>query len=427
MAAETRERGGRARRVRRRCVGSITKRVRERADGTKQTIYRVQVPHPTAPSTSGRKLEKVCYSKSEATKWRDGMLRQVTDGTWVDPKARAEAPTVADLAKSWERTWGREGIKPKTALNWRAILKARVLPKWGETPAGEVKARDVQHWIAELNRSGLAPQTTKHAYNVLRAVLKHGVFEGALEVNPCNSDSVAMPKMRRNGTNGNALSLAEMHELVEAMPEHWQLPVELAARFGLRAAELWGVTRADIDLGANELHVRQTLSDVGGKLVVTDAKTEGSHRTYALAPRLRDRLAAHLEKPAVKHREMVDRKVVAHGYAALVGEGVRLVSDVSDDRRLVFTTPSGAPVQHSNFYRRVYLDNKPRGDRPSFHVLRHSCATDKRTHAGWSTLDVAMWLGHSLPGMTDGLYANHPLDEWRSELAQRDEERWERG
>lgn len=38
---------------------------------------------------------------------------------------------------------------------------------------------------------------------------------------------------------------------------------------------------------------------------------------------------------------------------------------------------------------------------------------------------MAMWLGHSLPGMTDGLYANHPLDVWREELAERDEERWE--
>ena len=306
MAVETTKRGGRARRVRRRSVGSITKRVRERADGTKQTIYRVQVPHPEAPPTSGKKIEKVCYSKQEATTWRDNMLKATREGTWVDAKARADAPTVADLAKSWERTWGREGIKPKTALNWRAILKARVLPRWGETPAGEVKARDVQKWIAELNRKGLAPQTTKHAYNVLRAVLKHGVFEGALEVNPCNADSITLPKMRRNG-NGHALSLDEMRDLVQAMPEHWQLPVELAARFGLRAAEVWGITRADIDLEANELHVRQTLSDVGGKLVVTDAKTEGSHRTYALAPELADKLRAHLEKPAGSPPDGEDR------------------------------------------------------------------------------------------------------------------------
>lgn len=387
MATETTKRGGRARRVRRRSVGSITKRVRERADGTKQTIYRVQTPHPTAPPTSGKKIEKVCYSKQEAATWRDNMLKQTREGTWVDPKApRAEAPTVADLAKSWERTREFADFKPKTALNFRAILKARVLPRWGDVPAGEVRARDVQRWVSDLHRKGLAPQTTRHAYNVLRAVLKHGVFEGALEVNPCNSDSIALPKMRRADGNG-ALSLAEMHELVTAMPEHWQLPVELAARFGLRAAELWGVTRRDIDLDTGELHVRQTLSDCGGKLVVTDAKTEGSHRTYALAPHLRDRLAAHLDKPPVKHRQIEKRKVVARGYAALVGEGVKLVTDPGDSRRLVFTTPSGAPVQHSNFYRRVYRPRvgggRPRSTCCGIAARRTNARTGDGAHSTW--------------------------------------------
>jgi integrase len=212
-----------------------------------------------------------------------------------------------------------------------------------------------------------------------------------------------------------------MRKLVDAMPEHWRLPVELACRFGLRAAEVWGITRADVDTLHGTLAIRQTLSDVGGKFVVARTKTQCSERTYHLAKKLRAELASHIARAGVRQR------YPNRGYPAIVKGELVYVPDASDGRRLLFATPTGAAVQHSNWYRRVYVPTieKLWGDREvTFRLLRHSCAMDKRTHGGWSPLDVALWLGHSLTGMTDGWYPNHPMDEWREELAKRDEARW---
>jgi len=49
----------------------------------------VQVPDPAAPPSSGKKLEKVCYSLEAAVDWRDKTLRQIKDGMWQDPRKPA--------------------------------------------------------------------------------------------------------------------------------------------------------------------------------------------------------------------------------------------------------------------------------------------------------------------------------------------------
>ena len=48
--------------------------------------------------------------------------------------------------------------------------------------------------------------------------------------------------------------------------------------------------------------------------------------------------------------------------------------DPDDDQALVFTSPMGTPLRHSNFYRRAWLPAVARANLPGvhFHDLRHA-------------------------------------------------------
>jgi hypothetical protein len=178
-------------RVRRRAQGSIRKRQRTRRDGSKYAVYRVQVPDPAAPPSSGKKLEKVCYSLEAAVDWRDKTLRQIKDGTWENPREPVEAGrTVRELADLWRSTWHQEGLSEKTKLNYENILTRRVLPKWGDVPAKDIRARDVQQWIAGLSRER-EPQTVRHAYNVLRGVMRHAMLRAPSRSTPATATTSA--------------------------------------------------------------------------------------------------------------------------------------------------------------------------------------------------------------------------------------------
>jgi integrase len=128
----------------------------------------------------------------------------------------------------------------------------------------------------------------------------------------------------------------------------------------MRAGELCGLRRRDVDMAAGILRVDGALSEVYSKHLPEDERglrrgdTKNGHgRTSALPAVLRSLFAEHLMR----------------------------MDDPSPDA-LVFTTPDGNPVRHGNFYRQVFRPTVsalwPEPDerhRLTFHGLRHSAAS----------------------------------------------------
>ena len=134
------------------------------------------------------------------------------------------------------------------------------------------------------------------------------------------------------------LSAEEVGALAEMIQPHFRALIYAAAYTGLRAGELGGLRRRDIDLLRGRLSVNQALEDLTGTRLPEGERglTFGPTKTHArraitLPAFLRDLLTEHL--------------------AALPGP--------SPDA-LVFTMPTGAPILHANFYRRYF---KPDGVR----------------------------------------------------------------
>src|SRR5260370_31917505 len=67
----------------------------------------------------------------------------------------------------------------------------------------------------------------------------------------------------------------------------------LIAATGLRRGEALALHWSDVDLDAGKLVVRGTLGRVGGKLIITEPKTERSRRSVPIAAPLVAILPAH--------------------------------------------------------------------------------------------------------------------------------------
>jgi integrase len=433
-------------------VGSIKKRTMKRANGPSYVVYRARFVDPENPTArieatfSQQRYGGIANAHDAAKDWLDKQRTGLRSGTWQDPRKPVEpAPgdvTVAVVAEQWAATWNLRPLAPKTQLGYRAILDSRVLPHWGDTPVNAITPALVQAWITELTATArkppkgvkppkkqtvVSPRTVGHAYNVLRVCLRHAVRQGYISANPCTSDGIELPSRRRGpGTRrkGAAATWAELRELCAALPEHYRTPVELAVLTGLRAQELWGLTRADWDAEAGTITIRQTLSDISGKHVAGLTKTEASERTLNVPASLHEALTACATAPGMMRRSIDGKQ---RGYPAIVttddGVELALVPDADDPRRLVFTLPAGQPVLHSNFYRRTFKPtvNKlwPEGHRLHgvqfrFHDLRHSHGTNV-LYATNNPTEVMKRLGHSQLAITTDLYGRH-ADEARDRL-----------
>jgi integrase len=159
--------------------------------------------------------------------------------------------------------------------------------------------------------------------------------------------------------------------VAEAIDPQYRVLVYTAAYTGLRAGELGGLRRADVDLLRGVLHVRRALKDVNGRLELGPTKTR-AQRTVSLPTFLRQMLAEHLSQPSPG------------------GTG----PDAP-----VFTMKGGGRLRHGLVYGRYFrravaaaLPPETHGLR--FHDLRHTCAS-LSIAAGAHPKLIAARLGHS--------------------------------
>jgi integrase len=174
----------------------------------------------------------------------------------------------------------------------------------------------------------------------------------------------------------------EIRTLVDALPEHWRLPVLLDTYTGLRAGELWALRRKDVSLRFDELAVDEAIKEVTRKAaesipaaqLLTPSLIVGPTKTYAkrkvsVPTFLRDDLEAHLSRSLPG------------------GDG---------PEAFIFTTPTGEPVRHNLFYKRIFeptIAARFAGRRLRFHDLRHTCAA-WLIAAGAHPLQIKLRLGH---------------------------------
>lgn len=133
------------------------------------------------------------YTKRTAKDWLPGVLDEARRGTL--PGLVKTGVTFSEAAAEWLRYIEHDrDRKPSTIVGYKAILRAQLLPAFGDEPIEAITTERVESWLAGIDR---APATRTKAL-----VLLHGIFKRArkaygLPANP--AAEVERPPMRQSG------------------------------------------------------------------------------------------------------------------------------------------------------------------------------------------------------------------------------------
>ena len=211
-----------------------------------------------------RQQEKRFPRKVDAQRWLDEAASAMVTQTWTAP-ARGRV-TVAEWAARWLDS--QTGIKPSTPYRYGTLLRAPVLPAWGDYRLADVNHADVATWVARVRTQGSAPGTVRQAHRVFSLLLELAVRDGRIPRNP--AERVPLPRIVRG--EPRFLTRTEVEGLADAAGDDGDV-IRLLAYTGLRFGELAALRVRRVDFLRLRLTVAESATEVGGRLVFGTPKT----------------------------------------------------------------------------------------------------------------------------------------------------------
>jgi integrase len=347
---------------------------------------RWQASYPT-PDGSLRHAPTTFETEGAADTWLANTKADLSRGVWVDPTHNGGGVHFDVWAEDWLAT--RVKISPKTRAGYEALLRNHINPFFGHHALKDVRRATVLRFVTEMVTSGAKPGTVRNAHSVVSAVFRHAVEDGRLTRNPASK--IDLPEADHEEVI--PLTPAEVEAIAQAIetrPENrsrrrteehhpeWSLLVRFAAYSGLRSAEIAGMRVGRLDLMRGEVHVRETVVQLGGKLLERQPTKTKQHRTVRIPSGLVDELARHTADRA------------------------------GDPEAYVFPDIKGGPWREVWWYQHVFKPAVRRAglpDRIRFHDLRHTYAS-RLIAQGESLFTVARQMGHSTTKVTESRYGH---------------------
>ena len=284
----------------------------------------------------------------------------------------------------------RSTLKPNTAAGYASMIQNPIAPYFQQRgiTLGGLQAVDIQmFYTSQLKR--VSANTVIHYHAIIHRALKYAVKTDLIDVNP--ADKVERPRKDRftaSFYDGNEVN--RLFQAARGTP--LELPVMLAAFYGLRRREVVGLKWDAIDFENKTIAIRHTVTACAEKgrrieVAADTTKTASSRRTLPLVPAFQTKLAA-LKEQQEKNRILCGRSYCTDylGYVLVDAMGNRL--------KLSYISTAFPALLKRNGLRPI-----------RFHDLRHSCASLLLKN-GVPMKQIQEWLGHSDFSTTANIYAH---------------------
>ena len=295
----------------------------------------------------------------------------------------------ADYLLEWlEIAKGRLAVA--TYSSYAAMIKKPVGPYFRQRnlTLRELEARHLQMFYSEMLRK-VKPNTVIHYHAIIHSALKYAVKTDMLVQNV--ADKVDRPK--KNSFQPVFLSAEEMQKMFEALRgTKLELPVLVAAFYGLRRSEALGLKWDAIDFERGTISVIRTVTTItlDGKQTEIEqqsAKTKSSLRTLPLIGSFREYFLQ------VKEAQELNKQICGNCYNYEY-DGFVFVDELGERMRANYLTSAFPKFLEDHGLRRM-----------RFHDLRHSCASLLLAN-GVPLKHIQEWLGHSDFTTTANIYAH---------------------
>jgi integrase len=302
-----------------------------------------------------------------------GKADQVAEAlAWLAARERQDASATFG---EWFEEWRSQltGITSRTRDDYAAMHR-RYLTELDSIPLPLVARAHVAKIVNRLDSEGKSPKTIKNVIHMLSSVMALAVDEGLIARNPVNR--VRLPKQQLTDEEDvRFLTKSEAAALIDAMPAHYHPLVTFLFGTGLRWSEATALQARHVDLDKGTVRVQRAWKRIPGGWEIGAPKSKKANRTVNAAVDALVAVAPILGKP-------------------------------SD---LVFTTSTGKPIRHSNFYNRIWVPACERAGldpRPGIHATRHSFASWLLSEPNVGLEAVQDQLGHESYDTTRKVYAH---------------------
>jgi len=275
---------------------------------------------------------------------------------------REQLGTFADAVAEYMRWLEQDRArKPTTLRGYESIMRAHLLPAFGQRRLEDITADEVEASLATLAARGLGAATRLRILTCLHGVMQRAKRVWKLPRNPISD--VEKPTQRHAAIELEVFSPEEIHALVRATESEQDAAIFLTAAFtGLRRGELVALRWRSVDFARRTIRVVASYSERA-----LSTPKSGKARSVPMAPPVAEALA-------------------------------RLASRGHDDQEhdLVFPGSFGEYLDGSALYRRYKLALKRAGLPPlRFHDLRHTFGTQVISNPAVSILQLKAWMGHA--------------------------------
>lgn len=235
---------------------------------------------------AGQQRNKNFDRKVDAERHLTTVESRKLTGDYIDPQlGRMRFREWCDQIES-SRIRGRPSTRDRDT--W--LVRSLVRPTFDDVPIGAVRPVTVRQWLAGLSDQGYAASTVRMAYQILARIFDAAVESGLLAQTPCRG--IELPKIER--TEMRFLSPKEITRLAESIHPRYRAFVLTGAYSGARFGELAALDLDHYEPLRRTIRVDRTLSEVNGKLQISEPKTRASVRSITLPEWLVKVLAQHL-------------------------------------------------------------------------------------------------------------------------------------
>ena len=288
----------------------------------------------------------------------------------------------------------KNSVEVTTYASYSMGIKSKINPYFDEKFPGlmlrEVTPKHIQdYYTYEMNEAGVSANTVIHRHANIRKALQYALKTGLIDTNP--ADRVERPKkVKYVGSIYNDKELEHLFEISKGDPI--ELPILLAAFYGLRRSEVVGLKWDAIDFEKRTITIKHTVTQVSleGKSTIVEkdrTKTKSSYRTLPLVKPFEDALVR------LKEEQRKNKKLCGKGYCTEYTDYI-LVNEIGERISPGFITQHFPIILKRHNLRKI-----------RFHDLRHSCASLLFAN-GISLKEIQEWLGHSDISTTANIYTH---------------------
>ena len=313
-----------------------------------------------------------------------------------EPESEAEEVTelsgeimFVDFLTMWLEI-AKSTIKLTTYASYADMTNKTIIPYFKplKRKLSELTAADIQKfYLVQLER--VSANSVIHYHAIIHRAMKYAVKTDLIVSNPV--DKVDRPK--KNTFQGSFYTEDEIQDLFEAAKgTKLELPIVLAAFYGLRRSEVLGLKWDAIDFQQNTITIKHTLTSckIDGKKIEVAAdttKTKSSRRTLPLIPQFREMLLQRWEM------QEEYKRVCGNCY------NTKYLDYICVDEMGNIIPPNYVTEAFSKLLARHGMRHI------RFHDLRHTCASMLLKN-GVPMKQIQEWLGHSDFSTTANIYAH---------------------